>query len=52
MVYMYAKVDDILACQTVAAVNAVTWDFEGLFGLAGTQLAKPVVSVREFLTTA
>jgi hypothetical protein len=51
MVYMYAKVDDILACQTVAAVDAVTWDFEGLFGVNGTQQAKPTVSVREFLTT-
>jgi hypothetical protein len=51
MVYAYAKIDDVLECETISEVDAVTLDFDGLFGAAGTQLPKPAVSVRDFLTS-
>ena len=51
MVYAYDKIDEVLGCETISEVDAVTWDFDGLFGPAGTQLPKPTVSVRNFLTS-
>jgi hypothetical protein len=49
-VYYYNKKDALLTAATIAAVEAITWDFVGLFGATGTQMPVPAVNVREFFT--